>query len=108
MRIAGSGDPKFIRLTVDVFAKGATATTAADAIAGADLVILAIPLHRVDSLDSAALAGHIVVDAMNHWTAVDGPLPAWPGLTLPELAHRIVAEANAGYASLIAALRADR
>ncbi|MES1170908.1 MAG: NAD(P)-binding domain-containing protein [Actinomycetota bacterium] len=74
VRIAGSGDPKFIALTVDVFAKGAQATTAAEAIEGAKLVILAIPLHRVESLPVDAFAGRIVVDAMNHWEPVDGPL----------------------------------
>ena len=74
VRIAGSGDPKYIALTVDVFAKGAMATTVAGAIEGAQLVILALPLHRVETLPVDTLAGHIVVDAMNHWLAVDGPL----------------------------------
>ena len=73
--IAGSGDPKYIALTVDVFARGAVASTASEAIEGADLVILAIPLYRVDSLPVDALSGHIVIDATNHWVAVDGPLP---------------------------------
>jgi 8-hydroxy-5-deazaflavin:NADPH oxidoreductase len=79
VRIAGSGDPKFIALTVDVFAKGALATTAAEAIDGAQLVILALPLHRVESLPVESLAGHIVVDAMNHWEPVDGPLEEYTG-----------------------------
>ena len=75
VRIAGSGDPKYIALTVDVFARGAVATTASEAIDGADLVVLAIPLYRVDSLPAHSLDGHIVIDATNHWLAVDGPLP---------------------------------
>lgn len=74
VRIAGSGDPKYIALTIDVFARGALPTTAEEAVDGAHLVILAAPLHRVDELPKAALAGHIVVDAMNHWEPVDGPL----------------------------------
>lgn len=77
VRIAGSGDPKYIALTVDVFAKGAVATTAAEALEGAGLVILAVPLHRVGSLPVNALAGRIVIDAMNHWEPVDGPLPEY-------------------------------
>ncbi len=77
VRIAGSGDPKFIALNVDVGARGAIATTAADAIADAHLVILAIPLYGVDGVPAGALAGHIVIDATNHWADVDGPLPEY-------------------------------
>jgi len=79
VRIAGSGDPKYIDLNVDLFAKGAGAMTAGEAISGADLVVLAIPLHRLDEVPASDLAGHIVIDAMNHWLAVDGPLPAFTG-----------------------------
>ena len=75
VRISGSGDPKYIALSVEVSARGAVATTAVAALDGADLVILAIPLHRVDSLPREALAGHIVIDATNYWAAVDGALP---------------------------------
>ena len=90
--IAGSGDPKYIALTVDVFARGAVASTASEAIEGADLVILAIPLYRVDSLPVDALSGHIVIDATNHWVAVDGPLPeftAAPGGTSTVVASKL-------------------
>src|SRR6188474_2065413 len=90
--IAGSGDPKYIALTVDVFAKGAHATTAREAIDGAHLVILATPLHRVDDLPKDSLAGHIVIDAMNHWEPVDGPLPeftAAPGGTSSVVAAKL-------------------
>ncbi|MGC4174994.1 NADPH-dependent F420 reductase [Demequina sp.] len=75
VRIAGSGDPKFIALHLSIEAPGAAPVTAAEAIANADLVILAIPLHRLAELDTATLAGHTVVDATNYWSAVDGPLP---------------------------------
>jgi predicted dinucleotide-binding enzyme len=92
VRIAGSGDPKYIALTVDVFAKGAVATTASEAVEGASLVILAAPLHRVDDLPKDALAGHIVIDAMNHWEPVDGPLPEFtqaPGGTSSVVAAKL-------------------
>lgn len=73
VRIAGSGDPKFIALSVQIEAPGALATTSAEAVAYAEIVILAVPLHRVTELPP--LAGHTVVDAMNYWATVDGELP---------------------------------
>lgn len=117
VRIAGSGDPKYIALAVDVFAKGAVATTAAEALDGADLVILAVPLHRVGSLPVDTLAGRIVIDAMNHWEAVDGPLPEYtqaPGGTSSAVAAalpgaRVVkALSHVGYHDLEAHARDER
>jgi predicted dinucleotide-binding enzyme len=73
VRIAGSGDPKFIALSVQIEAPGAVATTSLEAIADAQIVILAVPLHRV--LELPPLAGHTVIDATNYWKDVDGELP---------------------------------
>jgi hypothetical protein len=72
--IAASGSPDRIALIVDVLAPGAHATTAAEAVVGAELVVLALPLHKFRDLDTSLLAGHVVLDIMNYWTPIDGEI----------------------------------
>jgi predicted dinucleotide-binding enzyme len=70
--IAASGDPEKIELITTVLASGAEPRWAADAVTDADIVVLAIPLHKFATFDPALVAGRLVVDTMNYWPPVDG------------------------------------
>ena len=70
--IAASGDPEKIDLITQVLAPGAEPRWAADAVREADIVVLAIPLHRFAALDPDLVAGKLVVDTMNYWPPIDG------------------------------------
>lgn len=60
-----------IRLIVDIVAPGARAVEAEEASA-ADVVVIAVPLHKYRTLDPEMLAGKIVIDLMNYWAPIDG------------------------------------
>ena len=70
--IAASGDPENIALIAEVLAPGAEPRWAADAVEDADIVVLAIPLHRFTTFDASLVADKVVVDAMNYWPPIDG------------------------------------
>jgi predicted dinucleotide-binding enzyme len=70
--IAASGDPARIALIAQVLVPGAEPRWAADAVADADVVVLAIPIHKFSAFDPGMVAGKIVVDVMNYWPPVDG------------------------------------
>ena len=70
--IAASGDPAEIALIAQVLIPGAQPRWAADAVADADVVVLAIPIHRFAAFDPGLVAGKLVIDVMNYWPPVDG------------------------------------
>ena len=75
--LSASGDPQTLALMAGIITPGAEPKWTRDAVAEADLVILALPLHRLQLLDPALLEGMVVVDAMNYWPPVDGDIPAF-------------------------------
>jgi hypothetical protein len=75
--IAASGDPDDIALITELVIPGARPRWGSDAAAGADIVVLALPLHGFLDLDPVPLNGKLVIDAMNYWPASDGVLSAF-------------------------------
>ena len=70
--ISGSGAADRIALIVDVLAPGAHPVSTDDAVRHADLIVLAVPMHRFRELPSDLFAGKILIDAMNYWEEIDG------------------------------------
>ncbi len=89
--IATSGNPEDIALITELVIPGAQPRWASDAVADADVVVLAIPLHRFLDIDPALLNGKLVVDAMNYWPASDGVLLAFENGGSSEIVARRLA-----------------
>ncbi len=70
--IASSGSPDRIALITQFLVPGAEARWARDAVAAADIVVLAVPLHRFEEIEPSLVAGKLVVDVMNYWPPVNG------------------------------------
>jgi predicted dinucleotide-binding enzyme len=70
--ISGSGPADRIELVVEVLAPGARALSTDEVVGSADLIVLAIPMHRFRELRRDLFAGKILVDAMNYWDEIDG------------------------------------
>src|SRR3981081_983439 len=70
--ISGSGPAERIELIVEVLAPGARAMSTDEVVSHADLIVLAIPMHRFRELRRGLFAGKILVDAMNYWDEIDG------------------------------------
>lgn len=80
--IAGSGDPEKIRLSMSVLVPSAEVATKEAVADKADLVILALPLGKYQTIPKEHLAGKIVIDAMNYWWEVDGERPEFTSDTI--------------------------
>lgn len=70
--ISGSGAVERIELIVDVLAPGAHPGTTDDVAYHAELIVLAVPMHRFRDLPSDLFDGTILIDAMNYWEELDG------------------------------------
>ena len=89
--IATSGDPEDIALITELVIPGARPRWASEAVADADIVVLAIPLHRFADVNPGLLDGKLVVDAMNYWPAGDGVLQAFEDGGSSEIVSRRLA-----------------
>jgi predicted dinucleotide-binding enzyme len=70
--ISGSESAKRIALIVDVLAPGARPVSTEEVVRHADLIVLAVPMHRFRQLPRDLFAGKILIDAMNYWEEIDG------------------------------------
>jgi predicted dinucleotide-binding enzyme len=75
VKIASSGTSEDTNQLLRFVAPGAIATAAHDLPAEADVLVLAVPLRRFRDLPLDAMAGHVVIDVMNHWPPIDGVMP---------------------------------
>lgn len=69
VRLSSSGRNPMAAMIAETLAPGAKMVDFATAVAGAYLVILALPQAAADGLDWDQLEGRVVVDLMNAWSA---------------------------------------
>ncbi|MDR6144194.1 putative dinucleotide-binding enzyme [Microbacterium foliorum] len=74
--IANSRGPETLAGLVAELGDRATAATAADAAAAGDVVVVTVPLGKIDQLPVEQLAGKIVLDTNNYYFERDGHIDA--------------------------------
>src|SRR5690554_6509382 len=75
--VVGTGNQEMLEMMADVVMPGVRVLDLQAAAATADVVVLAVPLHKIATVDASALAGSVVVDVTNYWEPIDGHLPAF-------------------------------
>jgi predicted dinucleotide-binding enzyme len=88
--IANSRGPESVEPLAAEIGHGARAATVEDACNFGVVVLVAVPLMAIDQLPAEALAGRIVIDAMNYYPNRDGNIPELDSdeLTSSELTAR--------------------
>ena len=77
--ISGSGAADRIALIVDVLAPGTRPLSTDEVVGSAELIVLAVPMHRFRELPRDLFTGKILIDAMNYWEEIDGVDPELAG-----------------------------
>jgi predicted dinucleotide-binding enzyme len=74
--LSNSRGPETLAQLVEELGPKARAATSAEAAEAGDLVVLTIPLGKVDQVPAAPLAGRVVIDTCNYYPQRDGKIPA--------------------------------
>lgn len=73
--IASSGSAEETARLTRYFAPGAATASGEELPSLADILIVAVPLHRFRELPIRAMGDHVVIDVMNYWPPINGVLP---------------------------------
>lgn len=71
VKIATGRPADDIKLITEIIVPGAQAVDK-EQLSGADIIVVAVPLHKYRSIDTEVLQGQTVIDTMNYWAPVDG------------------------------------
>lgn len=74
--LSGSPQAPMQALIVETLVPGARLLPEVQVVDEADVVVVAVPFGKADTIDWERLSGKIVVDAMNYWYPVDGHVAA--------------------------------